>query len=275
MGRALEPFEGWRFRIVVEDPCDDLRPDADVIALPTSFTTETATMTDPTATTTIDVLLDAFLADQQQRLAPRTFRNYATVVGLLRDCLNNYGHQSLDPAERARLEAAYDADAEAFVQLFGADKIVANLGEFLGYFMIRKVIGGEELMRAAGTVTKKLAKWLGEHGYVDADAQSIAVERGADAARDLPKAGRLADLLYDDAEATTIDVASVDDDEYLDDYLVIERVEPGRLWFEGDIGPVAVPKTASKLAQPGWTVNVVLARSRGVWHLVEVGNVYP
>jgi hypothetical protein len=33
-GEALEPFEGWRFRLVIEDPGIDLRPDAAVIELP-------------------------------------------------------------------------------------------------------------------------------------------------------------------------------------------------------------------------------------------------
>jgi hypothetical protein len=33
LGHALEPYEGWRFRLLREDPCDDLRPDADVIAM--------------------------------------------------------------------------------------------------------------------------------------------------------------------------------------------------------------------------------------------------
>ena len=59
------------------------------------------------------------------------------------------------------------------------------------------------------------------------------------------------------------------------DVLPIERVEPGALWFEGGVGPLNIAKEASALAQAGWSVNVVLARTRGVWHLLEVGNVYP
>jgi hypothetical protein len=31
LGRALEAFEGWRFRLVIEDRCVDLRLDADVL----------------------------------------------------------------------------------------------------------------------------------------------------------------------------------------------------------------------------------------------------
>jgi hypothetical protein len=33
-GEALEPYEGWRFRLVIEDPSVDLRPDAHVVELP-------------------------------------------------------------------------------------------------------------------------------------------------------------------------------------------------------------------------------------------------
>jgi hypothetical protein len=56
---------------------------------------------------------------------------------------------------------------------------------------------------------------------------------------------------------------------------MIDRVEPGALWFEGEIGPVKVPKAAFDIAQPSWSVNIVLGRANETWHVVEVGNVYP
>lgn len=40
---------------------------------------------------------------------------------------------------------------------------------FLHYFMPRKVLCGQETMDAAGTVTRKLGKWLVQKGY-DPDA---------------------------------------------------------------------------------------------------------
>ena len=40
--------------------------------------------------------------------------------------------------------------------MFGPEKIAENLGEFLDYFMVRKVIAGQELLKASGTVTGKL-----------------------------------------------------------------------------------------------------------------------
>ena len=62
---------------------------------------------------------------------------------------------------------------------------------------------------------------------------------------------------------------------YLDDDLMVDQLELGELWFEGDVGPVAVPTEATDAAQPGWTINVLLVRAGATWHLIEVGNVYP
>jgi hypothetical protein len=225
----------------------------------------------------IDQALDRFLADQQQRLSERTMRNYKDVVELLRDSLNGYAYMSLDERNHARFEQAFDAgDEEAFCKLFCPELILDHVGEFLGYFMVRKVIAGQELLRAAGTVTKKLAAWLHEQGYVDDDAREIAAERGADAARDLPRAEKLAELLYEESVGTS--PSGLDDlpeQDVIEGTLEIERVQPGALFFEGDAGPVAVSKRASTLAQVGWSVTVVLARVDAAWRIVEVGNVYP
>ena len=47
---------------------------------------------------------------------------------------------------------------------------------------------GKDLMQAAGTVTKKLAKWLAEKGYVE-DTED-AQEQAGEAAKDLPNGRR-------------------------------------------------------------------------------------
>lgn len=257
------------------DPCHDLRPDADVMAISAQRAQEVEPMSRTGRLPTIDDALDEFLVEQEERLAPRTFRNYADVIHLLRDCLNGYGYQSLDADERRRWETAYERDEEAFIHVFGPAKIADNLGEFLDYFMIRKVMAGEELLRAAGTVTKKLAQWLGVQGYLDENAVEDAVDRGAAAARDLPNAEKLSGLLFEQARKSVVDVQTLDDDDYVEDYLMIDRVESGALWFEGEIGPVKVPTAASDIAQPGWSINIVLGRANETWQVVEVGNVYP
>ena len=115
------------------------------------------------ASHTIEQVFDEFLGDQRRRLRPRTLSTYEDVLGLLRDHLNGYAYQSLSTVEAALFDRYYNAPGDKhleFCQLFGPDKIVANLGGFLGYFMIRKVVAGQDLKRAAGTVTKKLSTWL-------------------------------------------------------------------------------------------------------------------
>ncbi len=232
----------------------------------------------PTVQPTIDHVLAEFLDIQQGKLAKSTYRKYKEIVELLQICLDSYGYQALDPAERRRFDEAYKAgDEGAFCHLFGPEKIPGEFGEFLGYFMIHKVgYGGETLMRAAGTVTKKLALWLAERGYVTAEAAEEGTGRATDAARELPRAMRLGEILYRTIDMyAPIDANRLADEDYVEDYLTIEKIEPGALWFEGGIGPLKVPKEASDLAEVGWSVSVALGRTRRGWQLLEVGNVYP
>lgn len=225
---------------------------------------------------TIDQALDAFLAAKKATVKPRAFQNYADVIDLLKMSMNGYAYDSLDRFERKRWDKAFEAgDEEAYTKFFGPDKIPEHLGEFLGYFMIRKVAAPAELTAAAGPVTRELADWLAGQGWIDADALAEAVERSDDAARDLPRAERLGDLLDRQAQRTRIDQAALADEDYVEDTLWIERVEPTALWFDGGIGPVPVSAAAAKLAQPGWSVFLVLGRKAGTWHVLEVGNVYP
>jgi hypothetical protein len=226
---------------------------------------------------TIDDVLGEFLAEQRERLSARTFRNYDEVVELLRHSLDAYAYNSLDDDERRRWEQVFESgDEGAFCHLFGPEKIPEHLGEFLGYFMVRKVMAGQELLKASGTVTGKLVRWLDARGYIDTDSVADATGRAQDAARDLPTADRLGSLLHDVADgAPDIDVEALDEQDWVEDSLAISDVEPGRIWFEGGIGPIEVPREASDLARPSWSVFVTAARTAGSWHLLEVGFVYP
>jgi hypothetical protein len=226
---------------------------------------------------TIDQVLEAFLEDQRRGLSARTMRNYDYVIELLRHSLNGYAYTSLDNDDTKRFEEASRAgDEEAFCHLFGPEHILGHLGEFLGYFMVRKVMGGQELLRSAGTVTKKLAGWLYAQGYVSDDEREGAVERGTEASRDLPRAERLASLLYDQSRSMSPPGPhALAEKDYVEGYLVIERVEPGALYFGRGIGPLPVSEQASALAEVGWGINITLAQIKGRWRVVEVGNVYP
>ena len=119
---------------------------------------------------TIAAVLAEFLDEQQQRLSPKTFAQYQDVVELLQHSLNGYAYLTLSGLDAKRFDQRFNAPGDAhreFCELFGPEHILPNVGEFLGYFMVRKVIAGPALLRAAGTVTKKLAAWLAEKGYAD------------------------------------------------------------------------------------------------------------
>jgi hypothetical protein len=56
---------------------------------------------------------------------------------------------------------------------------------------------------------------------------------------------------------------------------MIERVEPGAIFFGGGIGPITVTTAASDVAEVGWSVSIELGRVGKNWQVIGVGNVYP
>jgi hypothetical protein len=225
----------------------------------------------------IDELISRYLSEVVPKGSARSRAEGA--LDLLRSGLNGYGHQHLGRADGARWSAAFndEGDEEAFCRLFGATYIVKYLDEFLGYFLIRKVIMPEDQVHETVEVVRAFVAWLGETGEITPTAARRALGRVAGASVDLPAAERLGNLLYDLAPRFDAPRAQseVEFDEVVDDFLVIERVAPGRLWFLDGVGPIKVPEAASAVARPGWTVNLVLGRRGSTWEVLEVGNVYP
>ena len=228
---------------------------------------------------TIREVLDLFLDEQRARLSRKTYSNYESVIHFLTVSLDNYGYISLDEADAKTFEkyrSPCEDDRRGFCEIFGPEHILPNVGEFLDYFMVRKVIAGKGLLKAAGTVTKKLAKWLGGHGYADSDDVADAVEQGASAARDLPRADDLAFQLGE--FAAWVDTDGVDD--RIDDRFQITRVEPGRIWLSGlleaeSVGPVTIPVDLTDQCNVGWWLSGTIGRFGHTWKLLDVWNVYP
>jgi hypothetical protein len=69
--------------------------------------------------------------------------------------------------------------------------------------MVRKVFASEELLKASGTVTGKLVRWLSQHSYIDDQSATDANDRAREA-RDLPIADRLGMILHDLAANATL-----------------------------------------------------------------------
>ena len=227
---------------------------------------------------TIDQVLQEFLDDQALRLKKGTLDKYGNVIELLEAYLEGYGYNNLDEAEEVLFDQHYDCavgEETVFCRLFGPEKIADNAGEFLGYFMPRKVICGEDLLRASGTVMKKLSSWLLEKGHIDPEAAAVMKEIAVKAIRDLPAAERLRNALFDYVESQPYVEEA---EEELDNLIEVIKVEPGRLQLE-ELGSeeavvVNVPARISQLCREGFVLNLLLIKTRKGWEIAETGSVY-
>ena len=227
---------------------------------------------------TISEVLTEYLRAEKSRLAPKTHALYSGVIGLFTHSLNSYAANSLNQFERARFDKHFDAEGEQhreFCDIFGPEHILENVGEFLNYFMVSKVIVGADTLRASGTVMKKLAKWLVEQGYAKSDDADMAIEQGSDAARDLPAAEKLSTLLYD-LTAGCLEPRDSD----IEGRFSITKIEPGRIWLQDEddgenYGPILLTEKATKLCRVGWIVSGAVRKSGNRCVLVEAFQVYP
>ncbi|SMC21077.1 hypothetical protein SAMN02746041_01122 [Desulfacinum hydrothermale DSM 13146] len=225
----------------------------------------------------IDRIFERFLREQRERLKPRTYQRYEEIITLFQTSLNLYGYQELPtPGENTLYRRLADYKDQTFCSIFGPEKIPSGVSTFLTYFMIRKVMASESLLRAAGTVTKKLMKWLVENNYAPKGEARKAMELASQASKELPAAERLARLLYDFAQTHPPRMWT----DELDDYFVVEEVRPGMLILSGlttEEGPleVKVPRIISEHCKVGWQINLLLGETRMGWRILESGNVYP
>jgi len=230
-------------------------------------------------TRSIASLMDAYLVEFAATTPTRMVTDRVEGnLSLLRSGLEGYGYQYLSPTEAARWNPD-DGDAgAAFCDRFGARVLAKYLDEFLGDFMIRKVlIGPDEVIEVIEDV-RGFVEWLIKTGELPPAAARKALARIERASDEIPAAERLSDLLYAIASRnkdTFRPDAEPPFDEIVEDYLVVDRVAPARIWFLDGVGPIRVPESASRLARPGWTINLVLGRHGDRWDVLEVGNVYP
>ncbi len=195
--------------------------------------------------------------------------------------MDGYGYESLtrDEEETWRRRWEEDEEANSFCRTFGPKRIPGQVEPFLGWFLIRKVLGGPEIAESAGPIVLELLEWLESKRYASGRAVEEAKQHARVAAESLPRAERLSSILYEVSRSEPLGPV-VEDHDIDYDVVTISRVEPGRLWFTDpdgeEIGPLAVPGAASDLALPGWEVSAThFVRTATAWHLVDLGNVYP
>ena len=219
---------------------------------------------------TIDAILEEFLHDQESRLAPRTVAQYAYALSYFRLYLEAYwpghGGQEYDRITKA---------GGTYCGTFGPEELPGAYGEFLGYYMPRKAMCGKQTMRAAATVTKKLAIWLREKGYVT--SVDSALQRASEAARELPASLEALRIL----EAHAGSYASGEPSDRIEDHFTVVRLEPGKLWLRPGsygrktLGPLLVPRQATARLKVGWDIGGVVERTSRGLRFVELWNISP
>jgi len=227
---------------------------------------------------TIKQVFGEFLEEQEARLKPKTYRGYADAIYLFEQCLNGYAYQGLNKKDSKRFDTLYNEKHKEFCEVFGPDKIgPSEIGEFLDYFMIRKVVGSKELMKTVGRVMRRFVKWMGEKGYMPEGKLEDTAELVDELKEELPKVEELSGLIYEYIQNHPVGKFS----EICDSYFRVTKIESGKLWLEddmggkGDIGPIIVSTEISSLCKVGWVINLELGKTRKGWEMLESGNVYP
>ena len=110
---------------------------------------------------TISLGFHEFLGDQKSRFSPKS-KDFLEV---------QEHHRSLQVVPGKLLAWSWRRirrhhQGGTYCGTFGPEDATVGYWEFLGYYMRCKVICGKETKQAAITVTKKLAKWLSDKGYV-------------------------------------------------------------------------------------------------------------
>lgn len=226
----------------------------------------------------IETILAQFLDESAMSLKGSAAKR-EDAIDWFTDCLNNYGHQGLSSKETELFDRYYNLEGDShkeFCQVFGADKITGSVSEFVGYYLIRKVMGTPTSLGAAAKTISQLCQWLEKKEIITTEEAEYAVSRASKAAKLLPRAAKAAELLW--SESKQIGRFGGKDIEE-SGYMHITRMTKNSLWLTPiggkELGPVAVPSEVIELLEVNWEINCALTKSRGKWYIIEVGNIYP
>jgi len=230
---------------------------------------------------TIRDVLKEFIAETGEGNR-RSMSSPFMIIDLFGTYLDEYGHEGLNEFEQARFDSEW-SDDNRFCDIFGPDHIEPfHINFFLSTFVIRKVMGTKGFLKASGPLMERLASWLLEKEYWDEDAIRYYRELvGENVGGDLVGCQEFTQALHDYvASHLPEDEADFDDDDDFNEQLTIKKLEPGKLIFDplldsgGDIA-ISLPKSVAAKARTGWSVTMEIARIKGKWHILGVGNVYP
>lgn len=111
-------------------------------------------------------VFEQFLAEQESKLAPKTYRGYASVIELFGHQLDGYAWNNLKNGDKAYDKA--QKQGKSFIDLYDHTHIESNVRAFLDYFVPRKVMAGDEfILKTCPRVIRSLLRWMRNKQLVD------------------------------------------------------------------------------------------------------------
>lgn len=212
----------------------------------------------------------SFLEEISGKHSDKTVQKYDTVLDLFSDYLLSYGEISYKEDKGGEFILTADTKELEF----------GHAGSFLDWFLIRKVMGPQWIMKSAPNIIKRYFEWLDHKELLAEGVMTEVAEITRQASKDLPRVEKAADLLFklcDENSGRFVDVEFGDED-YMEGYGEVTGIIEDKLHldYEGEkIAPIQITKEIAKHLGKGDTVNLAVGRKGKRWFPLEVGNVYP
>jgi len=222
-----------------------------------------------------------------EQVSEKQRKNAAAILDLFEASMNSYAYQSLPKNEAKYFDNQFNNHDKQFCELFGPEKIPENVGEFLNYFLVRKVAAPKSMIAGAPGVIKHLLDWLEKEAFIKVGSRAHASGAAEEAHTTLPVAGKLGEMLYNHVRHQPLALGMViRDDDVVESTFEIARVEGNTIWFSDwesvdeeygvRLSDALVRQCKKAIGFTVWLQLGLLRSKKGdAWKILESGTVYP
>jgi hypothetical protein len=222
----------------------------------------------------IQALIDMYL-EESFTSKPASDKPRQEALQLFSRCLNEYAYLNLSK-EEAEVYRNGRLDGKTFCQLFGPNKIAANIRHFAFTFLVCQKVGSPSVLERVAKVLEQFCKWLAAKNFVSADDIIQATWCAVKAGKDLPRAAKAEFLLAKECEQYK---GREDRHNRKLGNSVISRIESHRIWLQPDsgkaVGPIAVSPKIIEHLDADWEIDCAVRQFGKELRIVEIGNIYP
>lgn len=216
---------------------------------------------------TISAAIEDFFSQLKQNVSEKTYRQYESVMSYWVSFLAGYHPEDLQ---------AYDGPDEygwkAYQLRAPAAKMMDYTGEFLAYFVPRKIHPSTTEATQINRGIKKLHKWMLSEGLLNADAP-VDSEVGDD----LAQCAKASDIM-NQYGAMMLGRPITDQEEecqFIIDSVERDHINLNSFMDEKEYHRILTSPEALKILKEGWSFSGVLGKKDGKCYVMEVWTMYP